>query len=197
MRIGVLALQGDFAAHAARLASLGATPVEVRYARQLEGVRGLVLPGGESTTHLILLEGEGLWDGLRRFAMSRPMLGTCAGAILLARRVSNPPQPSLGAMNIAIERNAYGRQVDSSIHHIDPEPAFAARTAAGRLEAMFIRAPIIRSVGPGAVVLLKDGDDPVLVEDGLHLAATFHSELTADTRLHELFLAKVGQAGRE
>jgi len=191
MRIGVLALQGDFAAHAARLSSLGAEPVEVRYARQLNGVEGLVLPGGESTTNLILLESEGLWDALQGFARTRPVLGTCAGAILLAKEVSNPSQLSLGAVDIAIERNAYGRQVDSSIRWVDPEPEFAARTATGPLEAVFIRAPIIRSAGPEVDVLLRDGADPILVEQGPHLAATFHAELTRDTRLHELFLEKV------
>lgn len=191
MRIGVLALQGDFAAHAARIADLGAEPVEVRYARQLNCVEGLVLPGGESTTNLILLDSEGLWDALLGFARTRPVLGTCAGAILLAREVSNPSQPSLGAVDIAIERNAYGRQVDSSIRWVDPEPEFAARTGTGPLEAVFIRAPIIRSIGPDVEVLLRDGADPILVEHGPHLAATFHAELTRDARLHELFLEKV------
>lgn len=191
MRIGVLALQGDFAAHARRLRELGAEAVEVRYARQLERVAGLVLPGGESTTNLILLEEEGLWGALRAFARTRPVLGTCAGAILLAREVTQPAQQSLAAVNIRIERNAYGRQVDSSIRWLEPAPDFARRTAPGSVEAVFIRAPIIREVGDGCDVLLRDGSDPVLVEHGQHLAATFHPELTADTRLHELFLAKV------
>ncbi len=191
MRIGVLALQGDFAAHARRLRELGAEAVEVRYARQLERVAGLVLPGGESTTNLILLEEDGLWGGLRAFARTRPVLGTCAGAILLAREVTNPAQPSLAAVDILVERNAYGRQADSSIRWVDPGLEFARRTAPGSVEAVFIRAPIIRDVGDGCDVLLRDGSDPVLVESGPHLVATFHPELTADTRLHELFLAKV------
>lgn len=191
MKIGVLALQGDFEAHSQRLAELDAEPVEMRYASQLREVQGLILPGGESSTNIILLEREGLWDGLLEFAREKPILGTCAGAILLARRVSNPPQPSLAAVDMSIERNAYGRQVDSSIRTIEPEPEFAERTASGSLEAVFIRAPIIRSIGPQVRPLLRDGDEPILVEQGLHLAATFHPELTADTRLHKLFLDKV------
>ena len=191
MTVGVLALQGDFQAHCVRLAQLGARAVEVRYANQLLDVQGLVLPGGESTTNLILLDEEGLWDCLLEFAREKPMLGTCAGAILLARQVVNPAQRSMAAIDIQIERNAYGRQVDSSIRVVEPEPAFSDRTSKGALEAVFIRAPIIRSVGPEVTVLLKDGDDPILVEQGRHLAATFHAELTADVRLHELFLSKV------
>ena len=191
MTVGVLALQGDFAAHCARLTELGASAVEVRYAAQLDQVDGLILPGGESTTNLILLDQEGLWSRLEDFARERPILGTCAGAILLAREVTNPSQASIGAIDMRIERNAYGRQVDSSIRVVEPEPAFAGRTAAGPLEAVFIRAPIIRSVGPGVEVLLRDGNDPILVEQGLHLAATFHAELTSDPRLHQLFLSKV------
>lgn len=194
MKVGVLALQGDFEAHSQRLVRLGAEPVEIRYASQLRGVDGLILPGGESSTNIILLEREGLWDELLDFSRKKPILGTCAGAILLARQVSNPSQRSLAAVDISIERNAYGRQVDSSIRTIEPEPEFAERTASGPLEAVFIRAPIIRSVGPQVNLLLRDGDDPILVEQGLHLAATFHSELTSDTRLHELFLNKVRSA---
>ena len=125
------------------------------------------------------------------FAREKPILGTCAGAILLASRVSNPPQPSLAAVDMSIERNAYGRQADSAIRTIEPEPEFAERTASGSLEAVFIRAPIIRSIGLQVRPLLRDGDEPILVEQGLHLAATFHPELTADRRLHELFLDKV------
>ena len=194
MKIGVLALQGDFEAHSQRLAELAVEPVEMRYASQLREVQGLVLPGGESSTNIILLEREGLWDGLLEFAREKPILGTCAGAILLASRVSNPPQRSLAAVDMSIERNAYGRQVDSSIRTIEPEPEFAERTASGSLEAVFIRAPIIRSIGPQVRPLLRDGDGPILVEQGLHLAATFHPELTADTRLHKLFLDKVRSA---
>ncbi len=191
MTVGVLALQGDFAAHSVRLAELGAEVVEVRYASQLDQVEGLILPGGESTTNLILLDREGLWARLRDFAGQRPILGTCAGAILLAREVTNPSQPSMAAIDMRIERNAYGRQIDSSIRLVQPEQAFADRTAEGPLEAVFIRAPIIRSVASGVEVLLRDKDDPILVEQGRHLAATFHAELTSDPRLHQLFLSKV------
>ena len=194
MKIGVLALQGDFEAHSQRLAELDAEPVEMRYASQLREVQGLILPGGESSTNIILLEREGLWDGLLEFAREKPILGTCAGAILLASQVSNPPQRSLAAVDMSIERNAYGRQVDSSIRTVEPEPEFAERTASGSLEAVFIRAPIIRSIGPQVRPLLRDGDEPILVEQGLHLAATFHPELTADARLHELFLDKARSA---
>lgn len=190
MRIGVLALQGDFHAHAQRLEQLGAFAQEIRYARQLGEVQGLVLPGGESSTNLVLIEAEGLWEPLREFAQAKPILGTCAGAILLARKVTNPVQPSLGAVDMEIERNAYGRQVDSSIRSMEPEADFAARTHGGPLETVYIRAPIIRATGPSVKVLLRDAGHPVLVEEGLHLAATFHAELTSDSRLHELFLAK-------
>jgi len=191
MKIGVLALQGDFEAHGRRLIELGAEPVDVRYARQFDEIDGLILPGGESTTNLLLLDREGLWEPLSRFADAKPILGTCAGAILLAREVTNPTQRSLGAMDISVERNAYGRQVDSSIRRVEPDPSFCDRTRNGQLEAVFIRAPIIRAVDPQVHVLIRDGEDPVMVEQGRHLAATFHSELTSDTRVHELFLEKI------
>ena len=191
MKIGVLALQGDFDAHSRRLSELGANAVEVRYASQFNEVDGLILPGGESTTNLLLMEEEGLWEPLDRFVREKPVLGTCAGAILLASEVTNPTQASLGAIGMHIERNAYGRQVDSSIRTVEPEREFVERTHDGSLEAVFIRAPIIRSVDPGVTVLLRDGADPILVEKDRHLAATFHAELTADRRLHQLFLDKV------
>ncbi len=193
MKIGVLALQGDFEAHGRRLAELGAAPVDVRYARQLDEIDGLILPGGESTVNLLLLEGEGLWEPLRRFAAAKPVLGTCAGAILLAREVTGPSQRSLGAMDFAVERNAYGRQIHSSIRRVEPERSFTARTRPGALEAVLIRAPIVRSVGPQVEVLIRDGENPLMVEQGRSLAATFHAELTDDTRVHELFLAKIGR----
>ncbi len=191
MKIGVLALQGDFEAHGRRLAELGAEPVDVRYARQLDEIDGLILPGGESTVNLLLLEDEGLWEPLRRFAAAKPVLGTCAGAILLAREVSSPPQRSLGAMDFAVERNAYGRQIHSSIRRVEPERSFTDRTRPGALEAVLIRAPIIRSISPQVEVLIRDGEDPIMLEQGRHLAATFHAELTDDIRVHEIFLAKV------
>jgi 5'-phosphate synthase pdxT subunit len=184
-RVGVLALQGDFEAHERALRSAGADPVEVRSAEQLAGVDALVIPGGESTTMLKLIDQEGLFEPLRDFGARRPIFGTCAGAILLASEVTNPPQQSLGLMDIGVERNAYGRQLDSRIAHLKPEGL------EGDLEAVFIRAPIIRRVGQDAKVLARYNGDPVLVEQGRHLAATFHPELTADARLHRLFLEKV------
>lgn len=187
-------MQGDFAAHGRRLAALGAQPVEVRYARQLDAIEGLILPGGESTANLLLLESERLWEPLRRFAAAKPVLGTCAGAILLAREVAGPAQRSLGAMDFSVERNAYGRQIDSSIRRVKPGRSFTERTRDGELEAVLIRAPIVRSVGPAVEVLIRDGENPLLLEQGRRLAATFHAELTGDTRVHELFLAKAGQS---
>ena len=193
MKIGVLAVQGDFEAHGGMLVRLGAEPVYVRAPEQLEGLEGLIIPGGESTTMLKFLEGEGLFDAIRSFAGRRPVLGTCAGAILMANEVARPAQRSLGLMDIAIERKAYGRQVDSHIASVAPLADFTERTEPGPLEAVFIRAPIIRRVGPEARVLLRHDDDPILVEQGPHLAATFHPELTSDTRVHGLFLRKAAK----
>ena len=193
MKIGVLAVQGDFEAHGRALARLGAEPVYVRTPEQLSGLSGLIIPGGESTTMLKFLEGEGLFDAVAGFAASRPLLGTCAGAILMARDVSRPAQRSLGLMDIAVERNAYGRQVDSRIVSVSPSPAFAERAGPGPLETVFIRAPIIRRTGPEVSVLLEHGNDPILVEQGRHLAATFHPELITDARVHALFLSKAAQ----
>jgi pyridoxal 5'-phosphate synthase pdxT subunit len=190
-RVGVLALQGDFEAHGKALERAGAHPVEVRSASQLADLDGLVIPGGESTTMLKLLRAENMLEPLAEFGQRKPIFGTCAGAILLAGEVSNPAQESLGLMNIAVERNAYGRQVDSRVTHIEPSSDFAARTHPGDLEAVFIRAPIIRRTGPEAKVLAAYRGDPVLVEEGRHLVATFHPELTSDARVHSLFLAKL------
>ena len=184
-RVGVLALQGDFEAHQRALARAGAEAVEVRSAADLENIQGLVIPGGESSTMLKLLEEEKLLDPLREFGRARPIFGTCAGAILLASEVANPPQRSLGLMDIEVERNAYGRQLDSRIAHLEPEGI------QGGLEAVFIRAPIIRRVGGDARVLASYHGDPVLVEQGRHLAATFHPELTQDSRVHLMFLRKI------
>ena len=176
MKIGVLALQGDFEAHSQRLAELDAEPVEMRYASQLREVQGLILPVARARPTSFCSSGRGLWDDCSNSPARSRSWALAAGAILLASRVSNPPQPSLAAVDMLIERNAYGRQVDSSIRTIEPEPEFAERTASGSLEAVFIRAPIIRSVGPQVRPLLRDGDEPILVEQGLHLAATFHPE---------------------
>jgi len=187
-RVGVLAVQGDFEAHRRALERAGAEVCEVRTAEELESVEGLVIPGGESSAMLRILGDEGLLEPLRRFGARRPVFGVCAGAILLAREVSHPAQASLGLMDLAVERNAYGRQLDSRVVRLEPEREFVERTSPGEVEAVFIRAPIVRRVGPGTRVLLRYQGDPVLVEEGRHLAATFHPELTADGRIHRLFL---------
>jgi 5'-phosphate synthase pdxT subunit len=190
-RVGVLALQGDFEAHEKALKRAGATAVQVRTAEELRGLDGLVIPGGESTTMLKLLQGENLMQPLREFGKRRPIFGTCAGAILLANEVSSPAQESLGLIDVGVERNAYGRQMDSRVTHITPEEEMQSRTGPGEMEAVFIRAPIIRRVGKGARVLARYQGDPVLVEEGRHLVATFHPELSGDSRVHELFLQKL------
>ncbi len=191
-RVGVLALQGDFEAHGKAIAKAGAEPVFVRTAADLENIDGLVIPGGESTTMLKLLRAENMLEPLSDFGRTRPIFGTCAGVILLAREVSNPAQESLGILDLEVERNGYGRQIDSRVTSLDPSSDFHARTGGkGNLEAVFIRAPIIRRTGPEAKVLASYNGDPVLVEQGRHLAATFHPELTADARVHGLFLSKL------
>ena len=190
-QVGVLALQGDFAAHGAALARAGARPVYVRQPEQFRAIDGLVIPGGESTTMLKLLHSDGLMDALAEFGRHKPVFGTCAGAILMATEVWNPAQESLALMDIAVERNAYGRQIDSRVTVLDPEPEFHQRTAPGKLEAVFIRAPVIRRVNGGGKVLARYAGDPVLVEQGRHLVATFHPELSADSRVHALFLEKL------
>jgi 5'-phosphate synthase pdxT subunit len=184
-RIGILAIQGDYAAHAEALAEAGAEPCEVRKPDQLAGLDGLILPGGESTTILKFLK-PGFFEALEQFCGSHPVFGTCAGAILLAREVLNPPQRSLGLLDAVVERNAYGRQIDSTILTAETE------LPGGPLEMVFIRAPRIVSTGPGVEVLaLRDGS-PVLVREGRVLAATFHPELSADRRIHRLFVQIVG-----
>jgi 5'-phosphate synthase pdxT subunit len=191
MKVGVLSLQGDFEAHGRALERAGATPVYVRNREDLEEIAGLVIPGGESTTMLKLMGYEDLMAPIRAFGEQKPMFGTCAGAILMASRVSNPEQASLGLMDIAVERNAYGRQIDSRVVEIEPEPEFQQRTAPGKMEAVFIRAPIIRQLQGEAKVLARYNGDPVLVEQGKHLVATFHPELTEDARVHRYFLEKL------
>jgi 5'-phosphate synthase pdxT subunit len=191
-KVGVLSLQGDFDAHAKAVERAGAQPVLVRAAADLEGLDGLIIPGGESTTMLKLLIEEKLMEPLREFGRRRPIFGTCAGAILLANEVSSPSQESLGLIDIGVERNAYGRQVDSRIASVTPESDFQSRTHPGDMEAVFIRAPIIRRVGSDAQILVRYHGDPVLVEQGRHMVATFHPELSSDQRVHELFLQKLG-----
>jgi 5'-phosphate synthase pdxT subunit len=190
-KVGILSLQGDFAAHGAALERAGAEPVYVREAQQFDGLDGLIIPGGESTTMLKLLRYDGLMDALAKFGGSRPVFGTCAGAILMAHGVSGPAQESLRLMDIDVERNAYGRQIDSRVTELEPEAEFEQRTAPGKLEAVFIRAPIIRRIGNDVKVLARYQGDPVLVEQGRHVVATFHPELTEDSRVHELFLEKL------
>jgi pyridoxal 5'-phosphate synthase pdxT subunit len=186
--VGVLALQGDFEAHAKAVRRAGAEAVEVRTPDQLAGLDGLIIPGGESTTMLKLLNETGLKRPISEFAAHKPVFGTCAGAILLAREVRNPVQEALGVMDIAVERNAYGRQLDSRIVHLRSENG---RLGDDELEAVFIRAPIIRRVGPDARVLLSYNGDPVLVEQGKHMVATFHPELSEDDRVHRAFVDKL------
>lgn len=184
-KVGVLALQGDFDAHRSALSRAGAEAVEVRTPAELREVQGLVIPGGESTTMLKLLESAELREPLREFGKTKPIFGTCAGAILIARRVTNPLQESLGLIDIEVERNAYGRQLDSRVVRLQPH------FDGGDVEAVFIRAPIIRSVGPGARVLITYNGNPVLVEEGRHMVTTFHPELGEDDRIHRMFLDKV------
>ncbi len=160
----------------------------MRTAAELEGVDALVIPGGESTTMLLILKDENMLEPLRRYGERHPVFGTCAGAILLASEVSHPAQESLGLMDIAVERNAYGRQLDSRVVRLPETGDFARDAGGGDIEAVFIRAPIIRRVGPDATVYLRYNGDPVLVRQGRHMVATFHPELTSDPRIHRLFL---------
>jgi 5'-phosphate synthase pdxT subunit len=188
LTIGVLALQGDFDAHRQTLERLGVRTVLVRKPDELDGIDGLVIPGGESSTFLKFLEREGFLQKLRDFVAQKPAFGTCAGAILLAKEVVNPFQPSLGALDIAIKRNAYGRQIDSSII------TSPTKLGGGPLEMVFIRAPRIERVGKSVEVLAEREDHPVLVREGRIMAATFHPELSNDLRIHQLFVDMVKQA---
>ncbi|MGA8043763.1 MAG: pyridoxal 5'-phosphate synthase glutaminase subunit PdxT [Terracidiphilus sp.] len=184
-RIGVLAIQGDYAAHAAALEESGAVPVAVRKPEELEALDGLVLPGGESTTILKFLEKHHFFATLQQYCSEHPVFGTCAGAILLAREVRNPAQRSLGLLDATVERNAYGRQIDSSI--------LTAETSlpGGPLEMVFIRAPKITRIGKNVEVLARRDGDPVLVRQGHVWAATFHPELSKDRRVHRTFVDAV------
>ncbi len=188
--IGVLALQGAYAKHAQALEAAGAEARLVKRPAELAGLDGLVIPGGESTTFLKHLERDGFFDALKDFVRATPTFGTCAGAILLATGVEHPHQDSLKAMNITVERNAYGRQIDSTI--------LTAPTAleGDDLEMVFIRAPRIAAVGPEVEVLATREGSPVLVRQGHLLAATFHPELSDDGRVHRLFVETVKEALR-
>lgn len=181
----MLAIQGDYAAHAEALRDAGADPVEVRNPEELDSLDGLILPGGESTTMLKFLERRNFFDALKEFAATQPVFGTCAGAILLAREVRHPHQQSVGVLDMVVERNAYGRQIDSTIltapSSLPGEP----------LEMVFIRAPRIAETGAGVEVLARRDGAPVLVRQGRLMAATFHPELSGDRRVHRLFVETV------
>ena len=195
MKIGVLALQGDFDAHRKRLEELGAEVVLVKKPEQLDEIDGLVIPGGESSTFLKLL-GEAGFEKLKQFVYAKPTFGTCAGAILLASEVENPKQAGLGAIDIAIRRNAYGRQLESSIREgkflAGEQGSDGKQTGTphgwAKIEMVFIRAPKIERIGSGVEVIATEGSDPVAVRQGRVMAATFHPELSDDTRVHNAFL---------
>jgi len=182
MTVGVLAVQGDFEAHQRRLEELGARTVLIRKPEQLDAIDALRMPGGESSTMLKFLEQDGFFDKLKDFVRAKPTFGTCAGAILLARDVLNPPQRGLGVLDVSIRRNAYGRQIDS--HIVQAETSLGGDP----LDMVFIRAPKFEQLGPSVEVLAREGNDPVLVRDKQVLAATFHPELSEDRRVHEYFL---------
>lgn len=186
-RVGVLSFQGDFARHAARLEELGADVVSVRTPEAVRQIDGLVIPGGESTTIGMLMERFALLEAVRGAVEGGlSVFGTCAGAILLAKSIHNSDQPRLGLMDMEVERNAYGRQVESF------EADFSSAHFAGEpLRGVFIRAPIIRSVGESVQTIASYEDLPVVVRQGALLAATFHPELTEDTRLHDYFLRMI------
>jgi 5'-phosphate synthase pdxT subunit len=181
----VLSLQGDFQAHRKRLEEMGIESFEARHPRELEAASGLVIPGGESTTLWKFFEAEPWEEAIRRFASSdRPVLGTCAGAIMLAREVTRPAQKGLALLDIAVARNAWGRQVHSFVGEVD------APGLGGPLPAVFIRAPRILQVGRGVEVLATLDGEPVLVRQGNVVAATFHPELTGDMRVHDLVFSR-------
>ena len=186
MTIGVLAIQGDFDAHKKRLEQLGADVLLVRKPEQFDEIDGLVIPGGESGAFLKILGPAG-FEKLKQFVRLKPTFGTCAGAIMLAKEVTNPDQPGLGALDIGIRRNAYGRQIDSSIRE--------GNFGGSPLEMVFIRAPKIERLGAGVEVIATEGKDPVAVRQGRAMAATFHPELSEDTRIHREFLNLVANSG--
>jgi 5'-phosphate synthase pdxT subunit len=181
-RIGVLAIQGDYDAHAQALREAGAEPVLIRKPEQLAEIDALIIPGGESTTFLKFLERDGFLASLQDFVARKPTFGTCAGCILLATEVTHPPQQSLGVLNATVERNAYGRQIDSAIQTGDTQ------LPGGPLEMVYIRAPRIVKTGDGVQVLATRDGFPVLVEQGHIMAATFHPELSSDRRVHQRFV---------
>lgn len=189
MNIGILAIQGDYEAHAKMLDRIGVAYTYVRTPEDLKGVSGVILPGGESTTHLKVMTEEGLFDALKQFASDGgAFFGTCAGTILLAREVHGPSQESLALLDVSVLRNGYGRQLASDVH------LGQTKIGAAPVEMVFIRAPIIESVGKGVEVLAEDAGHPVLVRQGKILASTFHPELTGDPSVHEYFLKMAGNS---
>jgi pyridoxal 5'-phosphate synthase pdxT subunit len=183
LRIGIVAIQGDYEAHAKALSRAGEHSIFVRTPEDLEGLAGAILPGGESTTHLKVMKEEGLFDALREFsATGGALFGTCAGAIMLAREVHGPKQESLGLLDVSVLRNGYGRQVASNVHEGKTKLSDAP------VEMVFIRAPIIEKIGSGVEVLAEDAGHPVLVRQGKILASTFHPELTDDPVIHKYFI---------
>jgi pyridoxal 5'-phosphate synthase pdxT subunit len=191
VKIGILAVQGDFAAHAATLGRLGADTLEVRTVSDLDGCDGLILPGGESTTQLQFLQEEGLFDAVKKFAADGgAVFGTCAGAILLATEVKSPAQASLGLLDMTVLRNAYGRQLASDVFF------GSSKLTDAPMEMVFIRAPVIDRLGTGVEVLAEYGNKPVLVQNGNVMAATFHPELTQDSTVHRRFLGLVEASPR-
>jgi 5'-phosphate synthase pdxT subunit len=190
MTIGILAIQGDYEAHAKMLDRIGVAHRYVRTSDDLSGLDGIILPGGESTTHLKVMTEEGLFEPLRKFgADGGPVYGTCAGAILLAREVHGPPQASLGLLDASVLRNGYGRQLASDVHVVQ------TKLREQRIEMVFIRAPIFETVGPKVEVLAEFGGHPILVRQGNILASTFHPELTEDTTIHEYFARMANDNG--
>jgi 5'-phosphate synthase pdxT subunit len=189
--VAVLALQGDFEAHRRALLARGLPTREARAVADLDGVAGVVLPGGESTTMLKLMAGSGLAERVVALAVAGiPVFATCAGVILVAREVRNPGQPSLGVLDVVVERNAYGRQIDSAVARLTVEAPEVLGTDV--LEGVFIRSPRLTALGPGVQVLARRGQDPVLVRQGSILAATFHPELSAGSAVVDLFCAMAG-----
>jgi 5'-phosphate synthase pdxT subunit len=190
-RVAVLALQGDYEAHARALAEHGCAAVEARAGADLDGVSGVVLPGGESTTMLTLMAGTGIEERIGELVSAGvPVFATCAGVILLAREVRNPPQRSFGVLDVVVERNGYGRQIDSTVVALHVENRGHLGTE--RLEGVFIRAPRIRSCGATVEILARREADPVLVRQGNLLAATFHPELSAGSPVIALFARMIG-----
>lgn len=188
--VGVLALQGAFAKHIAMVESLFAKAIEVRTVADLVQCSGLIIPGGESTTMRKQLHFSGLWDPLRAFAAERPLFGTCAGLILMARHIAHSNESCLGLLDITVERNAFGRQIDSFSTRL---PIELEGTPSKSCEAFFIRAPSIVTCGPEVEVLASYNGKPVLVCQGKHLGAAFHPELTQDPTIHRHFLYEMGK----